>query len=437
MTSTAKHPTIERPLQTLRVEVVHGVDVGLTHVSDEVHESLSIGTATDNSLVLQDRAVSRYHLELSNAAGGALAVDHGSTNGTWVGSTRLERGVVAPGTVLRMGDTHVRVGPGPTAKETLHAAPGLGDDIVGGSVPMRKLYAQIERAARSDAATLVVGESGTGKELVARAVHDLSPRHGQPFVIVDCGAIAPTLIASELFGHERGAFTGADRTHIGAIERAHRGTIFFDEIGELPLTLQASLLGVLQRMRIRRLGGREDIAVDVRVVSATNRDLRAEVNASSFRLDLFYRLAVVTLRVPALRERREDIPALIESFLRKEGHTGSLDELFSPETVAQLAAQHWNGNVRELRNVIESTLAMGELPPIENAPPGGVSTATSADEGGLVPYRHARDRILNEFEASYLAKLVAQTKNNVSLAAREAKMDRSHLISLLKKHGIR
>jgi DNA-binding NtrC family response regulator len=299
---------------------------------------------------------------------------------------------------------------------------------------MRRIFSQIERAAQSDASTLVVGESGTGKELVARALHELGPRRSKPFVIVDCGALAPTLVASELFGHERGAFTGADRQHIGAIERANGGTDFFDEIGELPPALQESLLGVLQRRRFRRLGGRDEIASDIRVVSATHRDLRAEVNASTFRLDLFFRLAVVVLRVPALRDRPEDVPLLVEAFARATGHAGDIGELFSPETLAQLAAQRWSGNVRELQNLIEATIAMGEL--ADTTSMGAGDPSSPADEE-LLPYRVARDRVLGEFERAYVSKLYARAGGNASLAAREARMDRSHLLDLLRKHGMK
>lgn len=358
-------------------------------------------------------------------------VDHASTNGTWAGALRLERAVVPPGTVLRLGETHLQVGEGMPSSVALHPADALGP-IAGRSPVMRRLFKQIERASASDAAVLVTGESGTGKELVARALHDLGPRRAHPFVVVDCGAIAPTLIASELFGHEKGSFTGAERRQIGAVEAAHGGTLFFDEIGELPAALQASLLGVLQRRRLRRVGGRDEIEVDVRVISATHRDLRAEVNAGSFRLDLFYRLAVVVLCIPPLRERVEDIPLLVETFVRAAGHEGDVTALFSPPALAALAAQPWPGNVRELQNLIEATVAMGEdLTPRADGPIAPLPGAAP------LPYRFARERVLADFERAYVGDLYARSGGNVSHAAREARMDRSYLIQLLRKHGVK
>jgi DNA-binding NtrC family response regulator len=311
---------------------------------------------------------------------------------------------------------------------------------------MRRLFADVERAARADASALLVGESGTGKELVARALHERGPRSGKPFVTVDCGSLSPTLVASELFGHERGAFTGAERQHVGAFEQAAGGTIFLDEIGELPGQLQASLLGVLERRRFKRLGGRAEIAIDVRVVSATHRDLRAAVNAGTFRLDLFYRLAVVILEIPALRERREDVPLLVTHFLRECGHAGSVESIVPTTSMIEWMAHSWPGNVRELRNVVEATVAMGRPPAMATSltdPPGAVPAPAPspapplAGAPALAPYKDARASVLSAFESSYLTELLARTEGNVSRAAREAHIDRSHLIELLQRHGIR
>jgi DNA-binding NtrC family response regulator len=298
---------------------------------------------------------------------------------------------------------------------------------------MRRLMAQLGRAAGRDVSVLLVGESGTGKELCARALHDLGPRRDKPFVTLDCGALSPTLIASELFGHEKGAFTGADRVHVGAFEQAHGGTLFLDEIGELPPALQATMLGVLERGRFKRLGGRSEIAVDVRVVSATHRDLRAEVNAGSFRLDLYYRLAVVCLQVPPLRDRPEDVPLLVEHFLREAGHDGPVEEVMTPEILQSWLEHRWPGNVRELRNLVEATLAMGEPPPLGDSPAAAGEDPFLA----LLPlgYKQARAQLLHQFEARYLDHLLARAGGNVSKAAREARMDRSHLIDLLSRHG--
>jgi DNA-binding NtrC family response regulator len=300
--------------------------------------------------------------------------------------------------------------------------------------------AQIAKAAQSDVSVLVHGESGTGKELVARALHDLGPRRARPFVTVDCGALPPTLLASELFGHERGAFTGADRAHVGAFEAATGGTVFLDEIGELQPAVQATLLGVLERRRVRRLGSRGELPIDIRVVAATHRDLRAEVNRGTFRLDLFYRLAVVTLAIPPLRERPDDIPLLVEHFLRDAGWDAAIDQLVSPAAMDALARQHFAGNVRELRNLVEAAVAMGE-PPAVRAPDGS-DGGGAAGAGGraeqfatdlALPYKEARARLLDDFEARYLDALLARAGGNVSAAARTAQMTRSHLNELLAK----
>jgi DNA-binding NtrC family response regulator len=268
-------------------------------------------------------------------------------------------------------------------------------------------------------------------------------------VTIDCGALSSSLLASELFGHERGAFTGADRQHKGAFERAEDGTVFLDEIGELPGADQSSLLGVLERRRFRRVGGSAELDLDARVIAATNRDLRAEVNTGRFRQDLYHRLAVVVLRLAPLRERREDIPLLVEHFARELGATGatsSIDELFGAEQLSRWQKHPWPGNVRELRNAVEAALVVGPQPggDVHTAPgpapaPGGFSLGLGlgdADEP-LPPYKDQRAAVVREFERAYLGRLMAQAGGNVSHAARIAKMDRSHLIDLLHRHGLK
>ncbi len=423
-------------MHTLRVLVSEGPDAGASYSATA--ERVTVGTANGNDLVLTDPTVSRYHLEIAPTPEGVSILDPGSTNGLYVGAVRVSRGIVAAGTHLTLGRTVLRVLDGETAEVDVHAGNVLGG-MRGRTPLMRRLMAQVERAAQSSAALLLVGESGTGKEVVARAVHELGPRAAAPFVTVDCGALAPTLVASELFGHERGAFTGAERQHEGAFERAHGGTLFLDEIGELPLPLQATLLGALERRRFRRLGGKTELAVDVRVVSATHRDLRGEVNRDSFRLDLYYRLAVVVLTVPPLREHVDDIPLLVEHFLRESGLSDPLDRYFSAAALGSLTKYFWPGNVRELRNFVEATVAMGESPELSgSARPDAKHEAGDPIEPLLtLPYGEARAALLKNFEKRYLGELVTRVHGNVSRAAREARMDRSHLIELLKRHDIR
>jgi len=425
------------PVRVLRVEVVSGPDAPRPPMTTT--DSVTVGTARGNDLELTDPTVSRYHLELRREGEGIVVIDHGSTNGSRIGAVLLRSGAVSvsPGALLDLGETRLRVGDGEV--EMVATGPDRLGGLLGRSPSMRRVLASLKRAAATDVPVLIVGESGTGKELAARAIHDQGPRAEQPFVVVDCGAMLPTLFASELFGHERGAFTGADRRHLGAFERARGGTLFLDEIGELPPELQAALLGVLERRRLRRVGGSEDIAVDVRLLSATHRDLRGAVNAGTFRLDLYYRVAVAVLAVPPLREHPEDVPLLIEHFLREAGHEGPVDELFPADALARLEAEPWPGNCRELRNVVLGTLALGSsgelgaaVQPGRLEPPAGVPVAAYD-----IPYREARAAVIDDFERRYLARLLERASGNLRLAAREARMDRTYLKEMLRRHGFR
>jgi DNA-binding NtrC family response regulator len=438
--STVPHRFVGLPIKSLSVRVEEGVDRGKSYLADR--ETLSIGTAPGNDLLLTDETVSRYHLELARKQDRIHVRDCGSTNGIQLGNAFLESATIQPGTLLALGKTTIRIEDGETVDLELVDDDRLGP-IRGRTAEMRSLMARIERAAKTDVSVLLLGETGVGKEVIARAIHESSPRMDHPFEVVDCGALMPTLIASELFGHEKGAFTGADRQHVGAFERANGGTLFLDEIGELPPTLQSALLGALERRSFRRVGGTQSIGVDVRVVCATNRDLRNEVNAGRFRQDLYYRIAVVLLRIPPLRERTGDIPLLVEHFLREIGHDGSVEEMI-PETVMQtLKTHHWPGNVRELRNFVEAAVAMGEAPHLEDqleraeGGSSGMFTAESLSRLVELSYKDARSALLNEFEVIYLKELMERTKHNVSAAARGAKMNRSYLIQMLKRHGIR
>jgi DNA-binding NtrC family response regulator len=435
----------ERPtlaVSTLKAEVVDGPDAGRSTWTSE--ERLTLGTAKGNDLVLGDETVSRFHALVRWTNDGFLVVDQRSTNGTFVGGARLGEATVAPGTLVGLGRTRVRLLHGLAATVDLHDEPRLGA-IIGNSTAMRRVMAWVQRAAASEASVLLSGASGTGKDVVARAIHELSSRASAPFVTVDCGALAPSLIASELFGHERGAFTGAERQHTGALEQAHGGTLFLDEIGELPRELQPALLGALERRSFRRVGGKTDVSVDVRVIAATNRNLREDINGGEFRLDLFYRLAVLTLELPALRERREDIPLLLAHFFESLGHKGEVTDVLPEDVMKAVVTHDWPGNVRELRNFAEATLALGQLA----RPPSGVATTVSGetrvdDPNAMriddlldVPFKKARQRALLAFEERYLSHLLGKTGGNVSQAARDAGLDRSYLFSLLRRSGLR
>jgi DNA-binding NtrC family response regulator len=433
-TVSLPHLSPHLPVYRLHVTVVDGPDRGAAFTASG--DRVTVGTAAGNDLVLRDETVSRYHLELIGLEHGIDVIDHGSTNGTRVGPARVQRAVVDPGTILQLGLTRLQVSAGERAFVELHTIEELGQ-LRGKSAVMRRLMALVGRLAASDVAVLLVGESGTGKELIAHALHEESARAARPFVTVDCGALAPTLVASELFGHERGAFTGADRLHQGAFERAHGGTVFLDEIGELPPELQASLLGVLERKRFRRVGGRDEIPVDVRIVSATNRDLRPEVNASTFRLDLYYRLAVVSVEVPPLRDRAEDVAMLVEHFLRDCGYEGPVARYFPADVMRRLEEHRWPGNVRELRNVVEATLAMGEAPAGLAASEGPPRPRAGVPANFDRPYKESRAAMLDEFEKRYIERMLERCGGNVSRAAREACITRTHVNELIRKHGLR
>jgi transcriptional regulator with GAF, ATPase, and Fis domain len=304
---------------------------------------------------------------------------------------------------------------------------------------MRTLFGVLERIAPTDATVLLEGETGSGKDVLARAIAAESPRATKPFVVVDCGAVSYSLIESELFGHERGAFTGAVASRQGAFELADGGTVFLDEIGELPLDVQPKLLRVLETRELRRVGGNKTLKTDVRVIAATKRDLKREVEAGKFREDLFFRLAVVPLTVPPLRARREDVPQLVEHILKASGAVG-----FSvgAEALQNLAAHDWPGNVRELRNVIERSVYMAravgqtELDVVSLPTSGGSAGDGLQFEPGK-SYRDTRAKYEADFERRYVKWLLARHNGNVSAAARDAKMDRKHLYDMAKKHGLR
>jgi DNA-binding NtrC family response regulator len=429
MDATQLQPRPEQVVTTLRVEVVDGPDKGKHATSNE---ALSVGTAKDNALVVGDFTVSRYHLEVTVRPHGFVVTDLGSTNGTYVGAVRIERAVIPPGTLLKLGGTTIRFDDAGKRTVKLDGATHELGGMLARTPQMLRLFADIERVAATPTSVLVVGESGTGKERVAEALHGKSPRASEPLVTIDCGALASSLLASELFGHERGAFTGADRVHVGAFERAAGGTVFLDEIGELPAADQSSLLGVLERKRFRRVGGSGDIELGARVIAATNRDLRSEVNTGRFRHDLYHRLAVVVLRLPPLRERREDIPLLIEHFVKELGAEGPIEAVFDAETLARWTRHPWPGNIRELRNAVESALVVGAMPLT-----GDLPLPETGESAELGPYKDARARVVGDFERQYLVRLMAEANGNVSAAARTAKMDRSHLIDLLRRHQLK
>ncbi|HSD87615.1 MAG TPA: sigma 54-interacting transcriptional regulator [Kofleriaceae bacterium] len=396
---------------------------------------LTIGTAEGNQLVLSDPTVSRHHCAIRVSPRGFQLVDLGSTNGTWLAGFRIDAAYLKPGATFRVGSMTVRFDClDDEIREELSADDRFGDAL-GQSPAMRRIFALAAKVAGADITVLLEGETGTGKGLLADLIHRQSRRANGPFVVVDCGAIPPTLIESELFGHEKGAFTGAHVARVGAFEAAQSGTVFLDEIGELPLDLQTKLLRALEERTIKRVGSTRPVRLDVRVLAATNRDLREAVNAGRFRADLYYRLAVVRMRIPPLRDRREDIPLLVSHYYRI--FTGDDAAVAPPSLVTQLAAQGWPGNVRELRSAVERAVLMAEPvwpDPDESDTP--LPSATPAFDERL-SFREAKERAVAAWERRYLNELVERHAGNLSRAARAARMDRAHLRELLRRYGDR
>ena len=418
-----------------RVTVSTGPDAGTSRVADE--PEFSIGTAPSNQLVLTDPTVSRHHCLIESTGRGFRLRDLGSTNGTRLGAMHVEAVKLTQEATLHLGTSCIQFEPlDETVSAPLSAGVAFGS-VLGKSPAMRRIFAMLPRIAQSDSTVLIEGETGTGKTLLAEQIHNASPRKSGPFVVVDCAAIPPTLVESELFGHERGSFTGAHATHRGAFEQAGGGTLFLDEIGELPLDVQPKLLRVLEHRAIRRIGGGQPIPLDVRVMAATNRDLRQEVNAGGFRTDLYYRLNVVRILVPPLRERREDVPLLIEHFYRQFAREG---EVSGPPRALldSLARNPWQGNVRELRAAVERALLLGDPGAFgEQAAPAEAEVALPDLPVDLtVPFRVAKQRVLDHFERIYLTEILRRAHGSVTRAARLGRMDRNYLRERLRRLDI-
>jgi transcriptional regulator with GAF, ATPase, and Fis domain len=397
-----------------------------------------IGTHENNDVVLTDATVSRYHLEIQVRADGIRVSDLDSTNGTYLGDTRLGSVVVRGRARLRVGgETEVEIVPADEAVSVAPFGQHYFGKVYGASPAMQELFALLNQVAPTDTTVLLQGETGTGKELVAEAIHATSLRHDASFVIVDCGAIPRELMAAELFGHTRGAFTGAANAKRGLADEADGGTLFLDEIGELPLDLQPQLLRVLEKKEIRPIGETRSHKVDVRVIAATNRDLKTLVHSGQFREDLYFRLAVVQVVVPPLRKRKEDIPQLARAFL-DEINKG---DFFVPEAIMEQLLDHdWPGNVRELRNVVERgmSLATAQM----SADLEEQETDPRAAEGAMtpemmdMPFKEAKGKLVEAFEKEYLTHLLERHHGNISRAATEAGIDRNYIHRLVKKYNI-
>ena len=419
----------------ISVEVISGADQGRRFTADG--GEIAIGTNPGNDLQLSDPAVSRHHCAIAVAARGYQLSDLGSTNGTSVGGIGIERAFIRPGALVDVGQTRLRFDVmDDRVRETLAVEERWGRAL-GRSPAMRRIFAILPRLANSDTTLLLEGETGTGKSLLAEVIHDASARRARPFVVLDCGSIPPTLIESELFGHEKGAFTGAAGSRRGVFEAAEGGTVFLDEIGELPLDMQPKLLRAIEDRVVRRVGGNESVRLDVRVIAATNRDLRQEVNRGRFRSDLLYRLNTVRLRVPPLRERRDDIGVLAAHFwtqFANDPHAAPPGEL-----LVDWLRRDWPGNVRELRSAVERAVLLDD-PLIWAEISSTIAVAVDPPKAiafdDTASFRVAKERAVGDWERAYVRELVHRHDGNLSRAARAARMDRNHLRELLRRHGV-
>jgi two-component system response regulator GlrR len=395
-----------------------------------------VGVSPDCDVVLSDPRVSRRHCEVELTARGVVLRDLGSKNGTLVGDLSVVEAWLPLGKKATIGGSTLVVRVAGAATILPLSTSARFGDAIGGSIPMRALFARLERAAATAETILLLGESGTGKELLARGIHDASPRRAGPFVVFDCGAVAPNLIESELFGFMKGAFTGAHQNRAGLLEQAHGGTLFIDELGELPLELQPKLLRALEARQVRRLGATGYTAIDTRVVAATHRDLQSRIAAGAFREDLYYRLAVVESIVPPLRERRDDIALLVERFLAAQSPPRSLSDL-PPNALDMLKTHHWPGNVRELRNTVARLTLFPDLG--EEAIVRGAARPGEPGLGDLtkLPLREARDAVVEQFERAYIAAKLREHAGNVTRASDAMGISRQLVYRLMERYGIR
>jgi transcriptional regulator with GAF, ATPase, and Fis domain len=452
--TSSSGPSLRR-IRKLRVVVVDAPEPkeqgrSFVFAQDEIR----IGSSPDVDVPISDPAISREHLAIRLGPHGWTLTDTGSTNGTFVGDLRIERASIAEDVLVRLGKSAVRLESlAETVEQEISPRASFGR-MIGASAAMRETFALLERVAASDLTVLVEGETGTGKELAAEGLHEASGRQGA-LVAVNCGAIPRELIESELFGHEKGAFTGAVRERIGAFVAADRGTLFLDEVGELPLDMQAKLLRALERHEVKPVGADRSRIVDVRIVAATNRALPREVAAGRFRQDLYYRLAVVVVRVPPLRTRLEDLRLLVDHIqdeLARRRAASNLPpcERLDETAIAMLLRYDFPGNVRELRNIVErwavlgATASPGEpavgghaleqiaASPAAPSAPGVVDAALLA-----LPYHEAKDAWIDRFDRGYAEEILRQSGGNVSKAARDAGIDRRHLQRLMTRFGLK
>jgi DNA-binding NtrC family response regulator len=431
--------TIIRQAGRGRLLVIKGPDRGDAIAIGE--QAITIGSGGGCDVLLSDPTISRRHLGVETGPHGVMLRDLGSTNGSYVQGSRFQELTLGFGTEVTIGKTVMKYVPQEEVVELPPSEEESYGSLVGRDPKLRRLFRLLGDVAATDATVLIEGETGTGKELFAEEIHRHSPRKDGPFVVFDCGAVPDELIESALFGHVRGAFTGAVTDRPGAFEEADGGTLFLDEVGELAPGVQPALLRALDKQSVRPVGATSYSRASVRVVAATNRNLRAEIAGRRFREDLYYRLAVVRMLVPPLRERPDDIPLLVEHFIKQFRPNDAM--AIAPGDLDRLRKHNWYGNVRELRNVIERACALshGERLEIDEAlderPVVGAGAGIAGAMNVDLPFKEAKAQVVDSFEREYIRTLLKRHQGNLSAAARAAEVDRKHLRELLRKHGLR
>ena len=408
-------------------------------------DTFTIGSGAHNDLTISDSTVSKRHCEIVVEPSGYLIRDLESTNGTFVQGVRVSSAHLAPGSEIQLGKTRIVFCPLQDSNDIPLSRSEAFGGMLGRSVPMRRIFYLTETYSPADVTVMITGETGTGKEILAEEIHNHSNRRAKPFIVIDCAAISKELIESELFGHVKGAFTGANADRQGAFELADGGTVFLDEIGDLLPDLQPKLLRVLEKREIRRVGCNNVRKINVRIISATNRNLANEVNEGRFREDLYYRLSVVHLELPPLRRRREDVPLLVKRFLTDLHGEDALSQLADFDRTMEILKRHeWPGNVRELRNLIELAF-YSERRPVDlsaflslgNLRAGRKPNEPEVNFTTDKPFKDAKNDLIEEFEKTYLNDLLARNKQNISRSAREAGIERAYLQRLIRKYGMR
>lgn len=386
-----------------------------------------IGSSDGCDLVISDdEYVSRKHCKLETIDDLLILTDLGSTNGTFYKGEKIDKACLQDGGAFTIGRTSISVKRSFAEEKIVPDKTRQIGDMLGASRSMREIFGLIKRIAKSDATVCITGESGTGKELVAREIHMGSARASRPFVAINCGAIPPNIIESELFGHEKGAFTGAAATHRGVFEQADGGTLFLDEIGEMPYELQTRLLRALETGSVRRIGGHRDIPVDVRIITATNQDLKKNVSNGRFREDLFFRLYILPIHIPPLRERKEDIPILARHFAKMFGFKGDGDPI-SEKAMQKLLSHTWPGNVRELKNTIQRAVVLN---------PSSVVRASDVNLADLTPRLTSGAIPLAAQEKEAIIEALKRSRGNQSKAAGLLKVARTTLSNKIRRYGI-